>query len=328
MTIVVSIRLTDQPDTELLAEIVGDPRAVAAGSAVAVRRVLRVHMDRPGPRAERWFEASDPLQPVILPPHRVAALGTPRRNAVTLFTRFWNQREPKHGTRPLASVALDSVGDPSLPVTVLEPGARPGNVSPLELVVLVRIVRWLQPVASFEIGTFDGRTTLNIAANMPTHGMVTTMDLPRTQIDSTRFAVERDERGFIDKERSGARFAGTGYAPRIRQIYGDSASYDFSEFRNGFDFVFVDASHAKANVLTDANTAISLLRAGPGGSARGFVLFHDYGAWEGVTSALEELAADGLPFAGLRTIAGTSFAFLDLSRDGQPDAGPAFSRLP
>lgn len=312
MTIVVSIRLADQPDTELLAEIVGDPRSVAAGGAVAVRRVLRVHMGQPGPRAERWFEASDPLQPVILPPHRVAALGTPRRNAITLFTRYWNQREPKVGTVPLAGVALESIADPSLPVTILEPAARSGNVSPLELIVLVRIVRWLQPQASFEIGTFDGRTTLNIAANMPVHGTVATLDLPRAQIDSTRFAVERDERGFIEKERSGARFAGTIYETKIRQLYGDSASYDFSEFRSGFDFVFVDASHAKSNVLTDARTALSLLRAGLGGATHGFVLFHDYGAWEGVTAALEELAAADPRFSGLRTIAGTSFAFLDL----------------
>jgi hypothetical protein len=315
MTIVVSIRLADRPHVDLVAEVVGDPRGVAAGGALAIRRVLRIHDDRSGARAERWFEASDPLQPVILPAQRVAAVGTPRRNAITLFTQFWNQREPRHGAQPLPSVPLDSIGDPAMPITILEPGARPGNVSPLELIVLVRIVRWLAPAASFEIGTFDGRTTLNIAANMPSDGMVATLDLPRAQIDGTRFAVERDERNFIDKERSGARFAGTVFEPRIQQVYGDSASYDFSRFRGRFDFVFVDASHAKANVLSDARTAVSLLHVGPGGAPRGFVLFHDYGSWEGVTAALEELAAGGAPFSGLRAIAGTSFAFLDLTRD-------------
>jgi hypothetical protein len=315
MTIVVSIRLADPPGLELVAEIVGDPRAVGAGGPIAVRRVLRIHAEPTGARAERWSEASDPLQPLILPPGRVAAIGTPRRNAVTLFTQYWNQSQPKPGARPLTSVPLDSIGDPARPVTILEPASRPGNVSALELIVLVRIVRWLGPAACFEIGTFDGRTTLNIAANMSSDGMVATLDLPRAQIDGTRFAVERDERNFIDKDRSGSRFAGTAYAARIQQVYGDSASYDFAQFRNRFDFVFVDASHAKANVLSDAQTAVSLLRADAGGSARGFVLFHDYGVWEGVTAALEELAADGPPFSGLRAIAGTSFAFLDLSRD-------------
>ncbi|MBM3526100.1 MAG: class I SAM-dependent methyltransferase [Alphaproteobacteria bacterium] len=312
MTTIVSIRLTDRPDVELVAEVVGDPRPAASGGPIAVRRALRLHDDPGGLRAQRWFEASDPLQPVVLPPQRVGAIGIPRRDAITPFKQHWDQREPQFGPRPLRSAPLESIGDPAQPIAVLEPAFRPGNVTALELIVLVRIVRWLKPMASFEIGTFDGRTTLNIAANMPPDGGVVTLDLPRTQIDSTRFAVERDERNFIDKVGSGARFLSSPYASRIRQVYGDSASYDFSPFHRRFDFVFVDASHAKANVLSDARTAMSLLRTSVDGSSRGFVLFHDYGGWEGVTAALEELAAAGPPFSTLRAIAGTSFAFLDL----------------
>src|SRR5712691_2855619 len=42
-----------------------------------------------------------------------------------------------------------------------------GNVSIYELLVLVELLQVHRPLACFEIGTFDGRTTLNMAANAP-----------------------------------------------------------------------------------------------------------------------------------------------------------------
>ena len=62
--------------------------------------------------------------------------------------------------------------------------------------------------------------------------------------------------------------------------------------------MFVDGSHAYEYVRKDSATAMRLVAKG------GIVLWHDYGRWEGVSRALDELEAQRR--LGLRHIAGTS----------------------
>ena len=83
-----------------------------------------------------------------------------------------------------------------------------------------------------------------------------------------------------------------------RQLYGDSSTFDFSAHHGRAGLVFVDGSHAYEYVVADSETARALV------APNGIVLWHDYGVWEGVTRALEELEAKGR--LGLRHIRGTS----------------------
>jgi len=62
--------------------------------------------------------------------------------------------------------------------------------------------------------------------------------------------------------------------------------------------VFVDGSHAHNYVIADTDTALKLL------ARKGWFIWHDYGVWEGVTRALEEIEASR--HLGLRHIRGTS----------------------
>ena len=87
-------------------------------------------------------------------------------------------------------------------------------------------------------------------------------------------------------------------AGRITQLHGDSATFDWSPYAGRAGLVFVDGSHAYDYVRKDSETALRL--AAPGG----LVLWHDYGRWEGVSRALDELEAQRR--LGLRQIAGTS----------------------
>src|SRR5690348_3442012 len=52
------------------------------------------------------------------------------------------------------------------------------NISFEELFILVELLQISHPRACFEIGTFDGRTTLNMAANTPEDAIIYTLDLP------------------------------------------------------------------------------------------------------------------------------------------------------
>lgn len=205
--------------------------------------------------------------------------------------------------RTLPPVAIAAITRDDTSVALPEPLAADGNVTLLELLVLARLVRERQPRALFEIGTFDGRTTLALASNAPADAHTFTLDLPPAT--PTRHALAPGERQFVEKDRSGARFLGAPVAARITQLYGDSATFDFVSHRA--DFVFVDGSHACDYVIGDSERALQLT------GGRGTIVWHDYGTWEDVTRALNELQARDPRFAGLRWVEGTTLAILQSS---------------
>ncbi|MDQ3116325.1 MAG: class I SAM-dependent methyltransferase [Verrucomicrobiota bacterium] len=205
----------------------------------------------------------------------------------------------------LPTIALADVLPRKLGLTLLEPLAEGGNVSMLEVMVIAATARNSEPPSAFEIGTFDGRTALNIAANLKEGGRVWTLDLPKTGLGQTEFELAPGESAFVDKKESGTKFKGTAYSNQITQLYGDSATFDFSPFAEKMGLVFVDGSHAYEYVLKDTVNALRLAAAG------GTILWHDYQQdWPGVIRALNELQQNDSACANLRRIEGTSLVML------------------
>jgi hypothetical protein len=187
------------------------------------------------------------------------------------------------------------------PIRLVETDKADGNVNLAELAILAQAAAAIPPGAIVvEIGTFDGRTTLNLAVNAAS-AAVFTLDLPPDE--RAAFTLAPGERQYVDKPQPGARFrdcdpAWQPAARRITQMLGDSATFDWSPYQGRAGLVFVDGSHAYEYVRKDSATAMRLVVPG------GIVLWHDYGRWEGVSRALDELETErGL---GLRHIAGTS----------------------
>lgn len=172
-----------------------------------------------------------------------------------------------------------------------------------ELRCIAKIVKFHQPGTIFEIGTFDGRTTLNMALNAP-NATIYTLDLPREEMCKTELRIKKADLTFIDKDISGARFIGTEYGKRITQIYADSAKYDYRPMYNDIDLVFIDGSHAYDYVVSDTLNALKLLR-----NEKGVIIWHDYG-WREVIQALNEFYTNNKSFAGIRNIANTTLAYL------------------
>lgn len=181
-----------------------------------------------------------------------------------------------------------------------------GNVSFLELAVISALVRLSQPRICFEIGTFDGRTTLNMAMNAPDGCQVFTLDLPMSDKTVASLALEANDLMFIQKPASGTRFRQHPLEKCIRQLYGDSATFDLSEFHNRIDFMFIDGSHSYDYVRTDSLNALKLVRHG------GVIVWHDYDTphWHGLTRALNELHEQIPEFRHIRHIEGTSLCIL------------------
>ncbi len=188
------------------------------------------------------------------------------------------------------------------PVTVLEQDAANGNVTGYELLVISQLVAARQPKACFEIGTFDGRTTLNLAANSAPNGQVYTLDLPPEDLNKTGLSIASGDETFIRKEASGTRFAGCPQASRITQLYGDSATFDFSPYEGRMDLVFVDGAHSYDYLKNDTEVALRLLK--PEG---GMILWHDYGSvyWKDLTRAINELYQHRPEFRTMKHVNGT-----------------------
>jgi hypothetical protein len=188
------------------------------------------------------------------------------------------------------------------PIRLVEARKNSGDVNLGELAVLASAAAAASAGDEIvEIGTFDGRTTLNLAVNAPAQHRIFTLDLPPEA--APKFDLAPGERAYVEKPRSGRRFLDAppewaAAAGRITQLMGDSATFDWSAHAGRAGLVFVDGSHAYDYVIADSGTAFALM------ANKGMVIWHDYGVWEGVTRALEQIEASR--HLGLRHVRGTS----------------------
>ena len=233
-----------------------------------------------------------------------------------MYAHFGTERLPNPLVPVVAASELVANG---LPIRVLEPDAVDGNISVFELMMIASLIQTLQPTRLFEIGTFDGRTALNLAANSLPGATVFTLDLPPDSANSTLLPLDRLDANYIANRPNGSRFAGTEYEKKIVRLWGDSATFDISPFVGTMDLLFVDGAHSYQYALQDSATALRLLR-----KDRGVILWHDYArrCWPGVTQALNELFARGGVYRGLRRIEGTSLVCLAFGAQAGTLLGP------
>jgi predicted O-methyltransferase YrrM len=147
-----------------------------------------------------------------------------------------------------------------------------GNVSVEEVAKIALLAKAMKPRTVFEFGTFNGMTTLQIAMNV-LDCQVYTLDLPEDVLPS----YPHDEFDRLVSRKAGAQFdtkTGSFFSDlndgRIVQLWGDSAKFDFSPYRNRVDLVFIDGGHNFPTVKADTENALSMLA--PGGA----ILWHNY----------------------------------------------------
>lgn len=175
---------------------------------------------------------------------------------------------------------------------------RDGNVSPFELMCISLICSYFKPKRILEIGTFDGNTTLQLALNSPGDSEVYTMDLP-DDVEQGKFNTQLADLKYISEKKNLAlKFKESSVSHKIKQIFADSAQYDFS-LLGGVDFVFIDGCHSYDYVKNDTEKIFKIL------NKKSVVLWHDYNIdWPGVWEYLHEISRC-LPVVNLK---GTSLA--------------------
>jgi len=205
----------------------------------------------------------------------------------------------------LQKIKIEDLIHESSSITIHIPKGGNGNVSFVELSIISQLTKQINPSNIFEIGTFDGRTTLNLAANSPQNCKVYTLDLPASNLNNTQFKVLENEYTYIDKSISGEKFLNTDFQSKIFQLYGDSATFDFSLYAQKIDLIFIDGSHAYDYVKSDSFKALKMI------SKRSIILWHDYSWWSDVTKAINELQQSVPEFKMMKHIEGTTLAILD-----------------
>lgn len=167
-----------------------------------------------------------------------------------------------------------------------EEGSDTRNI--MELSALAYLVRMTSASIVFEIGTFIGRTTRLFAQNTLPDAKIITLDLPQEDV---QHQIGRDYKAVTE-------------VGKIKQLFGDSRTFDFTPYHGACDFVWVDGNHDYSFVKSDTENALKLVK------PKGWIGWHDYhqsAHWSGVTKTIHELKKR---YPDIRHIKGTTIALL------------------
>jgi len=160
-----------------------------------------------------------------------------------------------------------------------------GYVEDHQGMLIAALAQGLSAITFFEIGTNRGRTSWTVAVNNPELA-VYTLDIALTaSSDDVALELGTDDRHFFRPgEACGEAFRDTPEAARITQLWGDSATFDFSPFEATIDLIYIDGGHSYDYVKSDTENALKVL------SPTGTIVWDDYGSHPGVYQLVNEVA--------------------------------------
>ena len=178
----------------------------------------------------------------------------------------------------LDCVALQEMLGGQDPAIAFKFGSKYGNINFVESIVVAYIVKSLKPRMVFEIGTFDGFSAYHLAMNSPDDAEIYTLNLPINDNGDSSFrrtsltefhgdATTHDE--LLDRG-VGTIYKHSPQGHKVKQLFGDSLTYDFSPFKGKMDLVFIDGGHSLTCITKDTSSATEML------SSRGVILWHDF----------------------------------------------------
>lgn len=158
-------------------------------------------------------------------------------------------------------------------VNIFHPIDDRGGMTIQEISYLILISKSFDVKHVLEIGSFRGRTSLNLVRNKQNLKLYT-LDLPEGISDDKDLqfrlkntdkvqAFDDNKNYYLNKYKDS--IEGQSYA-----FHGDSAIFDFDIFKVKFDMIIIDASHKYENVLIDSENAIKYL------NKNGIIIWHDY----------------------------------------------------
>ncbi len=144
---------------------------------------------------------------------------------------------------------------------------------PSETQILSALVCQLKPKTIFEIGTYNGFTTLHFAYNAPEDSKIYTLDLPPDFEIKDRTDYSYDDLMVVELSKKNiARrvYKNDPMGHKIIELFGDSKKFDFSPYYGKIDMVFIDGNHSYRYVKSDTENAFKML------SSNGVIIWHDF----------------------------------------------------
>lgn len=183
-----------------------------------------------------------------------------------------------------------------------------GGTQLVEFLHLAATTRALQPKTMFEIGTFQGMTTVVLASN--SEGRVWTLDLPPEDSEKDELTDYISSDVDLVRRRVIGKWIPEFFPDNdlergpIIQLFGDSMKFDPSPYEDSIELGFIDAAHAVPFVRNDSQKMARMVR-----EERSIVLWHDYGgkgAFRPLSQYLETLHSKETP---LYRVPNTSLAW-------------------
>ncbi|WP_459622787.1 class I SAM-dependent methyltransferase [Burkholderia sp. 3C] len=173
----------------------------------------------------------------------------------------------------------------------MPPAQGAGSLTSLESIVLLKLMRVVEPARLFEFGTYKGYTTRLLAENLTPHDAegerIYTLDLP----DLDDVAFQGDDRHLASEALGFERkYLKSSNRHLVKQVFQDSMKLDPAPYAEQFQYVFIDANHEVNYVRKDTENALVMLA--PEG--RACIAWHDYGnrQFPELTQYLDDLAHD------------------------------------
>ena len=143
-----------------------------------------------------------------------------------------------------------------------------GSCTLADLACLAAIAKKKRSKRVFEIGTFEGLTSVVFAKNSDAAVRVYSLDLALEK-DVPRTRRSFQAQSIKESYRSGYLIDVLGCGHQVERLYGDSALFDFRKYEDSIDLFFIDGAHTAEYVARDSLTAFRAV------SANGWILWHD-----------------------------------------------------
>jgi len=144
---------------------------------------------------------------------------------------------------------------------------------PNETQILSTLTCALNPKTIFEIGTYNGFTTMHFAYNAPENSIIYTLDLPPDFEVKDKVNYSYDDLLVVElskKNISRRVYKKDPIARKIVELFGDSEKFDYTPYYGTIDMVFIDGNHSYPYVKSDTENAFKLL------SENGVIIWHDF----------------------------------------------------
>jgi predicted O-methyltransferase YrrM len=217
------------------------------------------------------------LEKAILLAKKILLQPSSLKKLLDYETIYQRHIDEKYHISQLPSIDIRSIL-PNFSETIHKYTFLEGTSLVIDIALLKALARHFENCHYLELGSWRGESLVNVAE---VSEQCVSISLSDAQLKSKGFDdIFISLNGLFSKS-----------LPNVIQIAEDTRAFDFKNFNQKFDLIFIDADHSYEGVKSDTHNVLSLLK-----NENSIVVWHDYGySTEKVRSPVLAGILDGLP---------------------------------